>query len=71
MQSLVPSLSPNKLIPFSIFFSFVYLSLDKIISLRIDKNRTPTDCHKSGPLRIGKNSFLPEWQKNTLPEWQK
>ena len=69
VQSLVPSLSLYNLLPFTIFFSFVYLSLDKIIPLRIDKNRTPPDWKnwdpsglaKLGPFRIGKNKTPPDW----------
>ena len=52
MQSLVPSLSLNNLIPLTTFFSVVFLTLDETIPLRIDKNRTP---------RIGKNKTLPDW----------
>ena len=70
MQSLVPSLSPNNLIPFTIIFSFIFLSLDKTIPLRIDKIRTPPDWQKKdpsglaelGPLRIGKNRTPPDLQ---------
>ena len=71
MQSLVPSLSLNNLIPFTIFFSFVYLCLDKIVPLRIGKNRTPPDWQKQhhsglaklGSFRIGNIGTLPDWQK--------
>ena len=70
MQSLVPSLSLNNLIPLTTFFSVVFLSLDKIIHLRIDKNSTPPDWQKwyaSGlaktrPLQIGKNKTPSDWQ---------
>ena len=71
MQSLVPSLSPNNLLPFTIYFSFVYLSFDE--------NRTPLDWQKQdpsglaklGPLRFGKNRTPPDWQNMTFPDWQK
>ena len=82
MQSLVPSLSLNNLIPLITFFSVVFVSLDKTIPLRIDKNRTPPDWQKqapsglakwdpsglvkTGPLRIGKNRTPPDWQNWTL-----
>ena len=63
MQSLVPSLSPNNLIPLTTFFFVVFLSLAKIIALQIDKDGTPpvwqkwdpSGLAKMGPLRIGKN----------------
>ena len=87
MQSLVPSLSLNNIIPFTIFFSFDYLSLDKVVPLQIGKNRTPPDCQNStppdwqkqdpyglekiGPLRIGKNRNPPDWPHRTPPDWQK
>ena len=80
MLSLVPSLSPNILIPFTIYFSFVYLSFDK--------NKTPPDWQnwdpsglaeigpfricRIGPLRIGKIETPPDWQNfGTLPDWYK
>ena len=78
MQSLVPSLSLINLIPFSIFFSFVYLSLDKNSPLRIGKNKNPLDWQigtppnwpkwdhsglvKILPLLVGKNKTPPDWQ---------
>ena len=70
VQSLVRSLSLNNLISFTIIFSSVYLSLNKIVPLRIGKNSTPPDWQKqdpsglakTGPLRIGKNRTLPDWQ---------
>ena len=79
MQSLVPSLSLKNLITFTIFFSSVFLSLDKKIPLRIDKNRTPPDRQiqypsglaKLGPLRISKNKTPPDWQIGTPPDCQK
>ena len=46
VQSLVPSLSLNNLIPFTIFFSSVYLILNKIVILRIGKNRNLADWQK-------------------------
>ena len=79
MQSLVPSLSLNNLISLTTFYSVVFLSFDKLIPLRIDKNRTPPDWQnwdpsgltksdpsglvKLGPLRIDKNRTPPDWQK--------
>ena len=71
VQSLVPSLSLNNLIPFTTIFSSAYLSLNKIVPIRIGKNSTPPDSQKqypSGlaktrPLRVGKNSTPPDWQK--------
>ena len=70
VQSLVPSLTLNNLIPFTTIFSSVYLSLNKIVPTRIGKNSTPPDWQKqypSGlaktiPLRVGKNSTPPDWQ---------
>ena len=86
MQSLVPSLSLYNLIPFTTFFSVVFLSLDKTI-IRIDKNMTPPDWQnqdpsglakwdtlglaKIGPLQIGKIGTPPGWQNMTPPDWQK
>ena len=78
MQSLVPSLSLNNLIPLTFFFSVVFLSLHKTIPLRVEKNKSPPDRQKqdpaglakrdpsglvkTGPLRIGKNRTPPDWQ---------
>ena len=62
VQSLVPSLSLNNLLPFTIYFSSIYLSLNKIIHLRIGKNKTPPDRQKTGHLRIGKIKTPPDWQ---------
>ena len=56
MQSLVPSLNTNNLIPVTIYFSFVYLCFDK--------NRTPPDWQRTGPLGIGKNRTPSDWQKS-------
>ena len=79
MQSLVPSLSLNNLIPFITFFSFVYLSHDKIVPLRIGKIGTPPDWQncdpsrlaKLGPFRIGKIGIIQDLQNKTPPDWQK
>ena len=46
--------SLNNLIPFTIFFSFDFLSLDKILTLRIDKNRNPPDWQKEDPSGLAK-----------------
>ena len=61
MQSLVPSLSLNNLIPFTIFFSFVFLSLDKKYPSRLTKTGS-LRIAKLGPLRIGENKTPPNWQ---------
>ena len=71
VQSLVPSLSLRNLIPFTILFSSVYLSLNKNSTPPDWQNSTPPDWQKqdlSGlakivPLRIGKNNTPPDWQK--------
>ena len=68
VQSLVPSLSLNNLIPLTTFYSVVFLSFDKRIPLRIDKNWTPPDWQnwdpseltKLGPLRIDKKRTPPD-----------
>ena len=54
MQSLVPSLTPNNLIPFTSYFSFVYLSFDKYRNVPEWQNSDPSELAKIGPLRIGK-----------------
>ena len=56
MQSLVPSLNTNNLIPVTIYFSFVYLCFDK--------NRIPPDWQRTGPLGIGKKRTPSDWQKS-------
>ena len=69
VQSLVPRLSPNNLIPLTNFFSVVFLNLDKtkplglnkIGPLRIGKIGL-SGLVKTGPLRIGKNRTPPDWQ---------
>ena len=78
MQSLVPSLSLDNLIPSAIFFSFVYLSHGKKKTLPKWQNRTPPDLQKkdtSGlanlrPLRIGTVRTLPHLQKKDSSGWQ-
>ena len=78
MQSLVPSLSLNILIFLTTFFSVVPLCVDKIIPLRIDKNRTPpgwqkqdpSGLAKTGPLRIGKMRPLRIGKNKIPPDWQ-
>ena len=54
VQSLVPTLSLKNLIPFTIIFSSVYLSL---------KKSTLPDCKKQRPSWIGNYSTPPNWQK--------
>ena len=63
MQSLVASLSLNNLIPFTIIFSSVYLSLNKISTPLDWQKKYPSGLAKTRPLRIGKNSTYPDWQK--------
>ena len=78
MQSLVPSLTPNNLIPFTIYFSFVYLTFDKKGPLRICKKKDTSGLAKTGPLRIGKirtpriGKIVPFriGKISTLPDWQ-
>ena len=68
VKSLVPSLTLNNLIPFTIYFSFVYLSLDKKVPLRVGKSGNLPDWQnwdrsglaKLGPFRIGKYGTLPD-----------
>ena len=78
MQSLVPSPSLNSLVAFTTFFSFVYLSLNKTVPLRIAKivplrignietlpdwqNWDLSGLAKLGPFQIGKNKTPPDWQ---------
>ena len=54
MQSLVPSLTPNNLILFTIYFSFLYLSFDK--------NRTPPDWKKEDPSGLAEIGPFSDWQ---------
>ena len=63
MQSLVLSLSPNNLIPFTIYFYFVYISFDKNRTLPKWQSLDPSGLIKMGPLRIGKIGTPPDWQK--------
>ena len=77
VQSMVPSLSLNNLIPLTTFYSVVVLRFDKIIPLRIDKNRTASDWQnldpsvltKLGPLRIDKKRTLRIGKIATPPDW--
>ena len=87
MQSLVPSLFLNNLIPLTIIFSSVYLHLNKKKPLRIGSNCTPPDWQqhdpsglakkypsglaKTVPLWIGKNSAPTDWQKQYPSELAK
>ena len=74
MQSLDSSLTLNNLIFFTIYFSFVYFSFDKIGPLRIDKIRTlanwqkkyPPDWQKQDPFRIGKIGTPPDWDPSGI-----
>ena len=78
MQSLVPSMSLNNLIPFTIFFSFVYLSLNKNSTPPDWQNwdpsglakQDPTGLGKTGPLRIGKIGPLRIGKIGTFSDWQ-
>ena len=63
MQSLVPSLSFNKLLPYTIFFSSIYLSLNKNSTLPDWQKQDPSGLTKLVPLRIGKIKTPPDWQK--------
>ena len=70
MQSRVPSLSPNYLKPFINFFSSNYLSLNKIVPIRIGKNKTPPDWQNWDPSGLAKLGTLLIGKIGTLSDWQ-
>ena len=66
MQSLVPSLSVNNLIPLTIIFSSVLQSFNKTIPLRVDNKQYPSGLARIGPFRIGKIENPPVWDPSEL-----
>ena len=63
VQSLVPSLSLNDLLPFVIFLSSVHLILNKNSTSPDWQTQDRSGLAKIVPLRIGKNKTPPDWQK--------
>ena len=70
VQSLVPSLSLNKLTPLTIVFSSICLSPSiKLYPSGLIKKQYPSGLAKIGPLRIGKIGPLRIGKIETRPDW--